>query len=127
VDNVTLEKQGKEEKSYSPCPICGEMLLVEIPKNQKPYCTCNECGIQLFIRGKSGIDRFKNLLGKAGLRDSSLDLVRTIDYFNYLRKKLEELQAEKPFFGTDENLELEERIVQNQLVHIRNYLKETIA
>jgi predicted RNA-binding Zn-ribbon protein involved in translation (DUF1610 family) len=127
MDNVTLKKQGKEERAYFPCPVCGEMLLVEITKNQKPYCTCNDCGIQLFIRGKSGIDRFSNLLGNVELRDSSRDLIRTLDYFNYLRKKLGEIQAEKPLFGTDEDLQLQERIIKDQLSRLRKCMNGTVG
>jgi predicted RNA-binding Zn-ribbon protein involved in translation (DUF1610 family) len=126
LSNVTLGNQ-KEENSYFPCPICGEMLLVEITKNQKPYCKCNDCGIQLFIRGKSGVERFRNLLGKGELRDSSRDLVRTLDYFDYLRKKLEEIQEEKPIFGIDPDIDLQERLVKRQLIKLRLGMRNHIS
>ena len=118
LDNVTLDND-QEKDSYFPCPVCGEMLLVEVTKNQKPYCTCNDCGIQLFIRGKQGIERFSNLLGKSGLRESSRDLIRTLDYFDYLKRKLEEIQEQKPIFGIDSDWELQEKFIRRQLAKLR--------
>ncbi|MCX5800336.1 MAG: hypothetical protein NTX17_03005 [Candidatus Eisenbacteria bacterium] len=122
MDNVTLDND-QEKNSYFPCPVCGEMLLVEITKNQKPYCTCNECGIQLFIRGKSGIQRFKQLLGKMEVRGGCKDLVRNLDYFEYLKNRLDQIQMEKPFWGTDKDLEFQEQIVRRQLARLRGHMK----
>ena len=61
--NVTLGDQHEGRKDqYFLCPICGEMREVSYSKRSKPYCTCNDCGVQLFIRGKIGIRRFENLI-----------------------------------------------------------------
>ena len=48
-----------DDTYYFQCPICKKMLNLEITKNDKPYCTCNDCGVQLFIRGKQGIIKWK--------------------------------------------------------------------
>jgi len=40
------------------CPICGELLSVKRSKRDKPYIVCNECGVQMFVRYKKGIDKF---------------------------------------------------------------------
>lgn len=47
-----------------PCPLCGEGLDVRETKKGKPYVICDPCGVQLFVRGKQGIQRFKELVGK---------------------------------------------------------------
>lgn len=64
--NVTLGKQSiltdKLRGKPFPCPLCGMALPVEISQKQKPYCTCNVCGIQIFIRGKTGINRLVAIL-----------------------------------------------------------------
>ena len=52
--NVTLRD---EEKRYFPCPVCGELKELCISSKGKPYLTCNDCGVQLFIRGKEGIKK----------------------------------------------------------------------
>lgn len=39
------------------CPLCQESLEIKFDKRkQKPYCQCNECGMQIFIRRERGIN-----------------------------------------------------------------------
>lgn len=45
-----------------PCPICGVATDVRITKKDKPYVTCDPCGVQLFVRGPAGISAFKRLV-----------------------------------------------------------------
>ena len=105
----------------------GEMLLVKMTKNQKPYCTYNDCGIQLFVRGKSGIQRFKQLLGKTEVRGGRRDLLRNLDCFESLKRKLDEIQTKKPFFGTDQDLELQEKIIQRHLSIMRHCMNRNLT
>lgn len=51
-----------------PCPVCTGVRQVRLTKKDKPYITCNPCGIQLFVRGPAGIAEF-NLLLEKGERD----------------------------------------------------------
>ena len=111
------------DKSYFPCPVCRKMLVVSYTKKYKPYCTCNDCGVQLFVRGKKGIYIFKKLLGDPQLRSESKDLINDIDYFNRLKEKLEEIQEEKPIFGTDSDLEIQEKLVLHQLSKLRKNMR----
>jgi predicted RNA-binding Zn-ribbon protein involved in translation (DUF1610 family) len=39
------------EKRMFPCPICGVATDVRITKKDKPYITCDPCGVQVFVRG----------------------------------------------------------------------------
>ncbi len=48
-------------KRKFPCPVCMDPREVRITKKDKPYITCDPCGIQLFIRGPAGIDAFNRL------------------------------------------------------------------
>lgn len=48
-----------------PCPVCGVLQSVCESKKRKPYVTCNDCGVQLFVRGKGGIAAFERLLERA--------------------------------------------------------------
>jgi hypothetical protein len=112
------------ERNYFPCPICRRMLLVELTKNEKPYCKCNDCGVQLFIRGKEGIIRFLKLLGKTNIRGNSRDLINAVDYFNTLNELLEEIRAKKPIFGHSDDLNLQEKVVLKQLALLRKNLQE---
>lgn len=61
--NVTLKINNKMcEGFYFFCPICENSLKVRISKNNKPYCICDDCGVQLFVRGKRGIERFNKIV-----------------------------------------------------------------
>lgn len=55
-----------------PCPVCMQPLEVRVTKKDKPYVTCDPCGVQLFIRGAAGIAEFKRLIERAN-RDGLLD------------------------------------------------------
>jgi hypothetical protein len=60
--NVTLEISAELAGKPFPCPVCRMPLPIELSQKQKPYCTCNACGVQVFIRGKTGIRRLQELL-----------------------------------------------------------------
>jgi len=56
-------------KHMFPCPVCAELREVRMTKKNKPYITCDPCGIQLFIRGPAGIAAFKRLIERANDKD----------------------------------------------------------
>src|SRR5205807_2351124 len=45
-----------------PCPVCYTGLPLKMSKRDKPYCTCLECGIQIFFRGQTGVLRLAKLV-----------------------------------------------------------------
>ena len=49
-----------------PCPVCGEAREVGTTKKGKPYLHCDPCLVQVFVRGKTGIRRFEQLVTDAG-------------------------------------------------------------
>ena len=59
--NVTLDTEDFLGKPF-PCPLCNMELRLKISCKQKPYCTCLECGIQIFFRGQVGIARLHELI-----------------------------------------------------------------
>lgn len=52
-----------------PCPVCTSPLEVKTTKKDKPYIICDPCGVQLFVRGPSGIDAFNRLIERANRDD----------------------------------------------------------
>jgi hypothetical protein len=44
-----------------PCPLCGAGLPILASKRGKPYCVCDICGLQVFVRGKNGIARLQTM------------------------------------------------------------------
>jgi predicted RNA-binding Zn-ribbon protein involved in translation (DUF1610 family) len=61
-----------------PCPICTKALEVRLTKKNKPYVTCDPCGVQLFVRGPEGIDGFKRLIERAN-RDGIFDRLKEVE------------------------------------------------
>ena len=52
-----------------PCPLCGRGLDVRQTKKKKPYVVCDFCGVQLFVRNKSGMQCFERLVENAEQRN----------------------------------------------------------
>lgn len=50
-----------------PCPLCQTGLRIKLTKKDKPYVVCNLCGIQLFIRGKEGVNALVGYLREKAL------------------------------------------------------------
>jgi DNA-directed RNA polymerase subunit RPC12/RpoP len=57
--------------AFLPCFLCHKQLDLRISKTQKPYFICEECGMQIFVRGKRGIKRLEHLLGGMNKRSIS--------------------------------------------------------
>jgi hypothetical protein len=65
-----------------PCVLCNRYLEQREDKNGKPYFVCDECGIQLFVRGTNGIERLARLqsrLRAAPSKASTKDLEAELD------------------------------------------------
>lgn len=47
------------------CLCCGEAMEVEETAKGKPYLRCDPCGIQVFIRGRRGVEFFERRFGSS--------------------------------------------------------------
>ena len=77
------------KKDLFPCPVCKKDLDIRVSKKQKPYCVCQDCGVQLFVRGKRGISRFEK---KTGFKQDGLGL--SVEDLQWANKRLTDLKAE---------------------------------
>ncbi len=83
-----------------PCPTCGELKSIENSKKNKPYYHCDDCGVQVFIRGKQGIRRLEeisetNLLErfeKRGGPSEKLELIQIEADLCFLESQIEKLE-----------------------------------
>ena len=50
------------DKAMFPCPVCTQAREVRLTKKDKPYLVCDPCGVQVFVRGTSGIEEFRRAL-----------------------------------------------------------------
>jgi len=59
------------EQHKFPCPVCARPLQVKLTKKEKPYVTCDPCGVQVFIRGPADRDREPGWTGGPDRRDGA--------------------------------------------------------
>jgi DNA-directed RNA polymerase subunit RPC12/RpoP len=92
-----------------PCPLCGAGLPIGRTKRNKPYCTCNYCGIQLFVRGKVGIARLRKLArdgilisGSGGSASHGIALLNRLEQLKLQRR---DLVFKRPLIFADSNVE----------------------
>jgi DNA-directed RNA polymerase subunit RPC12/RpoP len=96
--NITLtlgpldEALGEILGNEFPCPLCGAGLEIRTTKNKKPYCVCNDCGIQLFMRGKKGISRLRTFVREGVLVSSRGE---SAGHATTLLNRLEQLEIQK--------------------------------
>ena len=48
-------------KEFS-CPLCDDDLDIRLDKHNKPYCVCDSCGVQLFIRKDRGVKELQRIV-----------------------------------------------------------------
>ena len=66
------------EEKWFPCPVCLRLLDVRTSKTKKPYVICSPCGVQMFIRERSGIESFEALV-EQGRKDNVLARVAELE------------------------------------------------
>jgi hypothetical protein len=128
--NVTLGPSDRfhgelREKEF-PCPLCGAGLPILISKRQKPYCTCNLCGVQIFVRGKAGIARLMEM-ANAGIQisvktESASHGIHLLNRLEQLKLQREELKAKSGIIFTDENVENVIRLVDVEMEKVQGEL-----
>jgi len=110
--NVTLRSpqaaiEGLNDKEF-PCPLCGAGLPILASKRKKPYCTCNDCGVQIFVRGKSGISRLREMADigilVSGIKESASHGLRLYNRLQQLKLQKRDLQKRQGIFFSDENV-----------------------
>lgn len=92
-----------------PCPVCGASLGIRIACNHKPYCVCDDCGIQLFIRGKVGIRRLRGIIKSQALiasAESNASMaVMLYNRIQQLRAQKKELEQKQGLIFRDKDLD----------------------
>lgn len=102
--NVTLAKEQFAGKPF-PCPVCGESLLMRVAQTGKPYCHCDECGIQMFFRGAAGIRRLRRLLDDSSLTSGASRATLFYNRLQQLKEQKQKLEEQQGFVFADPDLE----------------------
>jgi hypothetical protein len=133
--NVTLAPSepvlgGLTEKEF-PCPLCGAGLPILASKRQKPYFVCNHCGVQIFVRGKAGIARLRDMSKEgilvSGKGESALHGINLYNRLEQLKLQEHELAQKRGIFFFDENVENAIRIVDAEIEKVEGELAKIAA
>jgi hypothetical protein len=106
--NVTLSDGDLGIFSF-PCPLCGAGLPILNTKRNKPYCTCNDCGLQMFVRGKNGIARLARMAQEGILvcvkEQSVAHGISLLNRIEQLQSQKHDLEQKCGIVFTDKNVE----------------------
>jgi hypothetical protein len=123
-DALVLGVAGRE----IPCQLCGIGLEIRISCKQKPYCVCQDCGNQVFIRGRKGIQRLNELLNSEILISGKMaDIKLAIGLFNtiaQLRRQKTELEQKQGFIASDRDLANLISTVDNEIKRVQGELRK---
>lgn len=128
--HITLETREAEAKFFHgkifPCPICGLALQIRIARTAKPYCHCDPCGIQLFFRGRQGIEWLREILETEMLISGKGSSAAVILYNRVQQLKAEKRELEKKQGILIRNMDLENTIaaLQTEIEGVQSELEE---
>lgn len=130
--NVTLRKFQKVQSEFEgrqfPCPLCSVGLPLHNSKRNKPYCTCNGCGIQVFFRGREGISRLRKLAQQDILAstpvNSSANATALYNRLKALELKKRELQGKQGIIFRDTHLENTIEIIEAEIKFVQGALAQ---
>ena len=133
--NVTLARFGPDLRELAakefPCPLCGAGLAIRASKRGKPYCVCNVCGVQLFVRGKTGIRRLRELANAgilvSGKEESALHGINLYNRLEQLKLQRRDLERKRGIFFSDANVENAIRIVDAEVEKVEGELARIAA
>ena len=120
--NVTSDAPDWFLGKRFPCPVCNSDLPLRLARTQKPYCHCDSCGLQLFIRGKHGIHKLKQNLATGVITSGvsrAAGLLSRLQKLKEEKKRLEDLQG---FLFRDKDLDQAIRVVDQEIEAARRNL-----
>ena len=111
-----------------PCPVCAAGLPILISKAKKPYCVCNDCGIQLFFRGKAGISRLRKLARNGILISSTGESashgITLLNRLEQLKLQRRDLVFKRPLIFPDSNVENAIDLVDAEIESVQGELAQ---
>lgn len=111
-----------------PCPVCNMGLHLKISCKGKPYCTCLDCGIQIFFRGQTGIKRLWDMIwSEEAVAAEFNGPARAIYLFNRLqalKRQRERLEDKQGFIFRDSDRDRVIEALDAEIERIRKELEK---
>jgi hypothetical protein len=109
-----------------PCPVCGSDLPLRLARTQKPYCHCDSCGLQLFIRGKNGIHKLKQNLTSGVVTAGVSRAAGLVSRLQKLKEEREGFKNRQGFLLRDKDLDQAIRVVDQEIASLRRNLAQLV-
>ena len=118
-----------------PCFLCGESTDLRRDKNGKIYFICDSCGVQAFIRRRSGMERLnelgdqlkKNEIAQRVIGNRFLEIQSRVREIEQLREEISRIDEKLGIIFVDENLVRVKKSLENRLTNCISELEKVTA
>ena len=118
-----------------PCFLCSQELRQRKDKNEKPYFVCDACGVQIFVRGRQGIENLAQLIKILRDRDFPFreharmlhEIQAVLTEIRGLEKELESLDSVFDMFASERRVKDKNRVrrsLNDRIEHLLLKLEE---
>src|SRR2546421_6553528 len=95
-----------------PCFLCSKELELRRDKHKKPYFVCDPCGVQIFVRGRQGIENLAQLIKTLRERDFPFreharvlhEIQAVLTEIRGVEKEIEKLDSVFDVFASDRRI-----------------------
>jgi DNA-directed RNA polymerase subunit RPC12/RpoP len=99
------------------CFLCSQELQLRRDKHKKPYFVCDPCGVQIFVRGRQGIENLAQLIRVLREREFPIrehagilhEIQAVLTEIRGLEKEIEKLDSMFDVFASDRHRKDKER------------------
>jgi chaperonin cofactor prefoldin len=106
-----------------PCFLCINELRQRKDKNQKPYFICDPCGVQIFIRGRQGIENLSQLIAELKKRDfpfrehahTLYEIQAVLTEIRGIEKEIKSMDSVLDIFSTNEHKERARELLNKRI------------
>jgi len=106
-----------------PCFLCSQKLEQRTDKREKPYFVCDPCGVQIFVRGRQGIENLAELIATLRRHDFPFQehaavlfqIQALLTEIRGIKKELEKLDGIFEIFSTDEHRERTRKLLNQRI------------
>ena len=106
-----------------PCFLCSCELRQRKDKNRKPYFVCDPCGVQIFVRGRQGIENLAQLIATLRERDFPFrehahtlhEIQAILTEIRGIKKEMKSLNSVLDIFHEDEHKERTRDLLERRI------------
>jgi DNA-directed RNA polymerase subunit RPC12/RpoP len=113
-----------------PCFLCSQELRLRRDKHEKPYFVCDSCGVQIFVRGRQGIENLAQLIKTLRERDYPFreharvlhEIQAVLTEMRGIEKEIEKLDSVLDMFASDRRIKDKTRARKSLDIRIETLL-----